>query len=142
MQHTKNPHSIAEMEDFVLITPMIIPLANEKTPFPETGRDDGLVIAVKLKAVESVSGETLRHLPFHAQTGLEPADPEGESAQGSGWRPGLVRLTAGAGAWRSKQLPKQMEKRAEGLRKSVDMFTARPWAATKSRFFSRKAGSE
>ena len=36
-------------------------------------------IGVKLKAAESVSGETLRHLPFHAQTGLEAADPEGES---------------------------------------------------------------
>ena len=33
MQHTKNPDSIAEMEDFVLITPTIIPLANEKRPF-------------------------------------------------------------------------------------------------------------
>jgi hypothetical protein len=32
MQHTKNPDSIAEMEDFVLITPTIIPLANEKRP--------------------------------------------------------------------------------------------------------------
>ena len=36
-------------------------------------------IGVKLKAAESVSGETLLHLPFHAQTGLEAADPEGES---------------------------------------------------------------
>ena len=36
-------------------------------------------IGVKLKAAESVSGETLPHLPFHAQTGLEAADPEGKS---------------------------------------------------------------
>jgi hypothetical protein len=28
MQHTKNPDSIAEMEDFVLITPTMIPLAS------------------------------------------------------------------------------------------------------------------
>jgi MFS family permease len=42
MQHTKNPDSIAEIEDFVLITPTIIPLAEGKTPLPKTGRGDGM----------------------------------------------------------------------------------------------------
>jgi len=32
MQHTKNPDNIAEMEDFVLITPTMIPLVNEERP--------------------------------------------------------------------------------------------------------------
>ena len=32
MQHTKNPDSSAEMEDFALITPTMIPLVNEERP--------------------------------------------------------------------------------------------------------------
>ena len=39
----------------------------------------GLPPLCRAPDAESASGETLRHLPFHAQTGLEAADREGES---------------------------------------------------------------